>query len=172
MDHFIGVKRVNAKPMTRGEYNAFRGWELPADENGADEGYLVEYVDGGAANTAAYAGYVSWSPRDVFERAYRRLPPLDHLAPHEQRVVIEKDELDERIEKLGTFIGDTGELGSVYRTLPDAERLRLYRQYNIMRELSAILGDRIDAFPPRVVLTEADSLADLNGTPRPDNPTV
>ena len=71
MKRYIGTKVINAKPMTRLEYNQFRGWELPADENGADEGYLVEYIDGGAANTAQYAGYVSWSPKDVFERAYR-----------------------------------------------------------------------------------------------------
>jgi hypothetical protein len=71
MQQYIGVKLINSKPMTRLEYNQFRGWELPADENGADEGFLVEYVDGGKANTPEYAGYVSWSPADVFERAYR-----------------------------------------------------------------------------------------------------
>jgi hypothetical protein len=71
MKQYIGVKLINAKPMTRAEYNAFRGWELPADENGADEGFLVEYVDGGKANTTDYAGYVSWSPKDVFARAYQ-----------------------------------------------------------------------------------------------------
>lgn len=71
MQTFIGIKIINAKPMTRLEYNQFRGWELPADENGDDEGFLVEYIDGGKANTAEYAGYVSWSPKDVFERAYR-----------------------------------------------------------------------------------------------------
>jgi hypothetical protein len=72
MEQYIGVKIINAKPMSRQEYNDFRGWELPEDENGADEGYLVEYVDGGQANTEAYEGYVSWSPKDVFERAYRQ----------------------------------------------------------------------------------------------------
>lgn len=71
MQQYIGSKVINAKPMTRLEYNQFRGWELPSDENGADEGYLVEYVDGGQANTEQYAGYVSWSPKDVFDRAYR-----------------------------------------------------------------------------------------------------
>ena len=71
MKQAIGVKLINFQPMTRQQYNDFRGWTLPADENGADEGYLVEYVDGGKANTAAYAGYVSWSPKDVFDRAYR-----------------------------------------------------------------------------------------------------
>lgn len=72
MQSYIGTKVVNAKPMTRAEYNTFRGWTLPADENGDDAGYLVEYVDGGKANTAEYSGYVSWSPSDVFARAYNR----------------------------------------------------------------------------------------------------
>lgn len=71
MKRYIGTKMINAKPMTRQAYNDFRGWTLPADENGADEGYLVEYVDGGKGNTDHYAGYVSWSPADVFDRAYR-----------------------------------------------------------------------------------------------------
>jgi hypothetical protein len=72
MKQYIGVKIINAKPMNRQEYNDFRGWKLPEDENGADEGYLVEYVDGGQANTEQYEGCVSWSPKDVFERAYRQ----------------------------------------------------------------------------------------------------
>ena len=71
MKQFIGVKQINAKPMTRGEWCEFRGWSVPDNENPSDEGYLVEYVDGGAANTADFEGYVSWSPSDVFERAYR-----------------------------------------------------------------------------------------------------
>lgn len=71
MKRYIGTKLINAKPMIRQAYNDFRGWTLPADENGADEGYLVEYVDGGKGNTDHYAGYVSWSPADVFDRAYR-----------------------------------------------------------------------------------------------------
>jgi hypothetical protein len=70
LKQYICSKLVNAKPMTRSEYNDFRGWTLPADEDGADEGYLVEYIDGGKANTTAYDGYVSWSPKDVFERGY------------------------------------------------------------------------------------------------------
>ncbi|MBG2633258.1 DUF2829 domain-containing protein, partial [Klebsiella michiganensis] len=51
MTKHIGVKLINAFPMTRQAYNDFRGWQLPADENGADEGYLVEYLDGGKPNT-------------------------------------------------------------------------------------------------------------------------
>lgn len=76
MQTFIGTKLINAKLMSRLEYNIFRGWELPADENGDDEGYLVEYIDGGKANTDQYEGYVSWSPKDVFEKAYREVQGL------------------------------------------------------------------------------------------------
>ena len=71
MKRFIGTKIINTKSMTRLEYNQFRGWTLPEDENGADEGFLVEYVDGGQTNTKEFSGYVSWSPKEVFERAYR-----------------------------------------------------------------------------------------------------
>ena len=61
MKTFIGTKIVQAKPMTRGAYNILKGWPLPADEDGADEGYLVGYSD----------SYVSWSPKAAFDEAYR-----------------------------------------------------------------------------------------------------
>ena len=77
MQQFIGTKVINAKPMTRQEYNYFRGWELPADEDGSDEGYLVEYLDGGKPNTDRFDGYVSWSPKEVFEKAYRPVSGLN-----------------------------------------------------------------------------------------------
>lgn len=71
MKSYIGIKTIKASPMTRQAYNDLRGWTLPADENGNDEGYLVEYTDGGKQNHPDFAGYISWSPNDVFERAYR-----------------------------------------------------------------------------------------------------
>jgi hypothetical protein len=71
MKSYLGTKLVRARPMTRLAYNALRGWEVPVDENPADEGYLVEYVDGGKSNHPDFKGYISWSPKDVFERAYQ-----------------------------------------------------------------------------------------------------
>ena len=71
MQHCIRVKEVLLLAMNRQEYNDYRGWELPADENGSDEGYLVEYLDGGQANHPNHKGYISWSPKDVAERAYK-----------------------------------------------------------------------------------------------------
>lgn len=77
MQQYYGTKNIAAKPMTRGEYNDFRGWDLPSDENGDDEGYLVEYLDGGKPNVAGHEGYVSWSPKEQFEKAYQ---PVDALS--------------------------------------------------------------------------------------------
>ncbi|MBP2629882.1 MAG: hypothetical protein H6Q70_510 [Firmicutes bacterium] len=62
MEQYIGVKIIQAEPMTRGEYNKFKGWTIPADENPKDEGYLVKYRD----------GYISWSPKGIFEEANRK----------------------------------------------------------------------------------------------------
>lgn len=71
MRTYIGTKIIDAKPMNRAEYNEYRNWQLPADENGADEGYLVEYHDGGKGNDSRHVGYISWSPKEQFENAYR-----------------------------------------------------------------------------------------------------
>jgi hypothetical protein len=71
MKTYIGTKIIKAQPMTRAYYNALRGWTVPADENGEDEGYLVEYTDGGKPNHPLHDGYISWSPKEQFEGAYR-----------------------------------------------------------------------------------------------------
>lgn len=71
MKTYIGTKLVKMTPMNRADYNTYRGWQLPADEDGADEGYLVEYMDGGKPNVAGHEGYVSWSPKEQAEAAYR-----------------------------------------------------------------------------------------------------
>ena len=54
---------VQAQLMTRGAYNEFRGWEVPADENANDVGYLVQQSIGDTA-------HVSWYPSEIFEALY------------------------------------------------------------------------------------------------------
>lgn len=71
MESYIGTKQINATPMTRLAYNDLRGWQLPKDENGSDEGYLVEYPDSPNKNMEGYGGYISWSPKTEFDKAYR-----------------------------------------------------------------------------------------------------
>lgn len=58
---YIRMHQVEAEPMTLGDYNNFRGWAIPANENPDDEGYKVTYPD----------GYVSWCPKAQFEAAGR-----------------------------------------------------------------------------------------------------
>ena len=66
-EEHISHKIVKRLPMTRLEYNNFRKWDLPVDENGADPGYLVEYLYGGEPNVSGFEGYVSWSPKKQFD---------------------------------------------------------------------------------------------------------
>lgn len=63
------------------------------------------------------------------------------LQPHQQRVVDEKAELDERREKLGTFKNTER-----FAALPWQEQERLNTQAHLMTMLSAVLGARIAAF--------------------------
>lgn len=76
MTRYIGTKSVHALPMTRLEYNTYRNWMLPPNEDGNDLGYLVEYLDGGKPNDERHAGYISWSPKVQFDNAYREVGAL------------------------------------------------------------------------------------------------
>lgn len=66
MKRFNALKKVNAAPMTRQAYNDYRGWTLPEGENGDDEGYLTEDING-PINTDEFMGYVSWIPKAMFD---------------------------------------------------------------------------------------------------------
>lgn len=112
---YIGVKQVTA-------------W--PQDKDG-QPGYAVKYAD----------GYISWSPKDVFEAAYISIGHVSHLPAHQQRVVGEKAVNDDRIAKLDKFFGTT-----LYLSLDPAEQKRLVEQRSAMQMYANVLGDRIRAF--------------------------
>ncbi len=63
------------------------------------------------------------------------------MEDYQERVVREKEQLDEKIAKLTAFIG-----GTTFVSLPDAERSRLSIQLQHMNGYSEILGQRIAAF--------------------------
>lgn len=67
----IGTKLVLLTPMTRGEYTDYRGWALPEDEDGADQGYLVEYPGSPHKNHPNHACHISWSPKAEADAAYQ-----------------------------------------------------------------------------------------------------
>lgn len=62
-------------------------------------------------------------------------------APYQYRVVVEKQELDERRERLGEFKNT-----DAFARLPWQEQERLNTQAHLMTALSAVLGARIAAF--------------------------
>lgn len=63
------------------------------------------------------------------------------MQPHQERVVVEKKELDEKLEKLKTFLA-----GDTFKQIHPDEQARLTRQADIMQQYSSTLGDRIAAF--------------------------
>src|SRR4051794_35579427 len=58
MDKYIGFKMIEAEPCTVEEFNKIRPLHYSGE---CQDGYKVVYQD----------GYVSWSPKEVFEGAYR-----------------------------------------------------------------------------------------------------
>lgn len=61
---YIGVKMIEATPMTFVEFCERQGQAPYSQKAEVEQGYLVRYPD----------GYTSWSPKDAFEAAYL---PLD-----------------------------------------------------------------------------------------------
>ena len=70
-------------------------------------------------------------------------PGYSAMQPHQQRVVDEQAELDDRWKKLGAFFGS-----EAFADLDEEERSRLRQQFHAMTSYSAILGERIAAFAP------------------------
>lgn len=64
MKTYIGTKIIQAQPAVRVEGKDVQPdtWPVPAGAT-VEHGYMVQYQD----------GYRSWSPKDVFEEAYRRV---------------------------------------------------------------------------------------------------
>lgn len=73
---YVGTRVVRPTPMTRGEYNAFRGWTVPENENPNDAGYMLTALNIGISNILDQDKYVNWLPAAIFERSYREAEGL------------------------------------------------------------------------------------------------
>lgn len=135
MPLYQGTKVLRALPMTRGEYNAYRAWAHPEGEDQSVPGYLVEYVDGGEPNDERHSGYISWSPADVFGAHYK---PCGSYA---ERLKIEWDELNERLDKLFSFISTD----PLFEALQKDAQALLRAQHSAMASYAGILGLRLEA---------------------------
>lgn len=126
MKKYIGTKQIEAEPMTMG--NAYRrgllhAGRVPSESEKLKAGYYVKYEN----------GYESWSPADVFEKAYRVADTfLDRLR-------IERDDLSLRYNKALDF-----SYSPKFKELlwPD-EQQAFETQLDLMRKYLAVLDARI-----------------------------
>lgn len=71
MEKYIGTKLIEAEPAIRinGKQVEAKDYPVNYDVAKVEDGYRVRYAD----------GYESWSPKDVFERAYLKMTVNPHL---------------------------------------------------------------------------------------------
>lgn len=100
-----------------------------AEDRQDQPGYAVLYDD----------GYKSWCPAAPFEASSLALGYVDHLAPHEVRLVAELEQTIDRLDKLEAFMGTER-----YEALPDDDRELLKAQYDIMGILAGVLNERVE----------------------------
>lgn len=130
MKKYLGVKLIEAEPEEK----------LNLESGKLKEGYKVVYED----------GYTSWSPKDVFEKAYREVKTMDDLPSvlnevmpeHQERVLDEMFELNKKITKLDFFI----ENSDIFKKLDEDEQVRLIQQVRAMEYYFSILIERIQNF--------------------------
>ena len=125
MKKYIGTKQIEAEPMTMGEAyekNLLQAGRVPNESEKDKVGYHVKYE----------GGYESWSPAEPFEKSYKVADtPLN-------RMVIEYDELKEKIDKLDVFLDS-----EKFKTLDERVKGLLSSQYHIMIAYSIVLSERM-----------------------------
>lgn len=126
MIQYTGTKTIKACPMPLGEAEKVLGRHIDSsavENRETAEGYLVEY-DG---------GYRSWSPKEVFEKAYRI------TETHLDRMNLELAEVEERYLKERKFT-----FSQQFRKLSDKKRDALRKQLDSMENYLYLLSRRIE----------------------------
>lgn len=126
LKQYTGTKTVKARPMTMGEAyecKLLKEGVRPSECETDKAGYLVEYE----------GGYMSWSPKDVFDAAYK--PSETFL----ERLDNECDEIGARYNKAKDFINSDR-----FDNLSPIAKLLLMAQSATQREYICLLIDMID----------------------------
>lgn len=127
---FLSTALVDAKAMTYREFLeafAIKGKEFPLEE----EGYCIQIDE------ESY----EWIPTELFEEDMLYVGDLEGLAPHQQRIMVDRTQLFERYQKLGKTLNS-----SVMSLLPVPERELLKTQHRVMKSYLDILDKRIALF--------------------------
>lgn len=115
-EQYVGTKIITAWPQ----------------EKDGQPGYGVKYSD----------GYISWSPKEIFDSSYLPMGNQEHLPAFRQRLVGEFVTLCHRTEKLGSFLGSVPQL-------TDTEQEMLNAQYIAMQAYADALSRRIKYYADR-----------------------
>lgn len=95
-------------------------------------------------NSGATRGFIRGVPCNDGLDGYPLQSPAqleNDMAPHQERVVTEKAELDEKLTKLKAFFET-----DLFKNLDEDEQERMWRQADHMGDYSSVLGERIAAF--------------------------
>lgn len=128
MKQYIKVnEKVTAKPMTVKEFYEqtlqSQYWEMIENGDGDKEGYFIRDDNG--------YGIPYWTPKDKFEEQYRKADtPLN-------RMVIELDDLNEKVDKLYIFFNT-----DKFKELDTETQAMLMAQSHIMEEYKGLLVAR------------------------------
>ena len=152
MQKYIGTKIIQAEPAFRVSGGNFtnvihpKTYAIPEDRTGQtwEDGYKVEYPD----------GYVSWSPKDVFEEAYRLVDGMNF------GLAIEAMKNGVRVARKGwNGKGQYVFLAHEADFVTDAD-LSAYDQLEVEVADMLVLKTAQDTFQPGWLASQADMLAD------------
>lgn len=146
---YIGTKAVLAHLMTKEEYCDYREWQVPENEDSAEQGYFVEYMDGGKPNHPNHVGYVSWSPKDVFEQAYKANGHLSFSS------ALEALKAGRKVARSGWNGKDQYVVAQAQTTTTEASKI--WNPHN--KAHAEKIGGQIDVAPYCTLKTAQDTLA-------------
>lgn len=135
METYEGTKVIGAVATTKRQYCDYRGWDVPKGEDPDEEIMLVEYeVDPKSKpNHENHKGYISMSPKHVFDKAYHK------IGSFKDRVVHERTELNKKVSKLNLFLEKPQPVDKV----SDEQWDLLHLQLDSMKIYSRILTARL-----------------------------
>lgn len=125
---YIGTKVVEARPMNEIDAESIGYARKNSDNHEWRDGYHVRYTNPDGSF------YDSWSPKDVFEKAYKSCETfLDRM----------KLEFESEVDKFKK--GDTFIRSEKFNELPIVARVLLYAQNKTQKMYCGLLENRIDA---------------------------
>lgn len=140
MKTYVSSILVSAVPKARQEYNRYRGWKTPSNEDPEDGGFMFENRKGNS-NHKKHKGYISWLPYLEFMAQFTAVGGAEGKPAHQQRVMAELAELVKKLEALKVFFTT-----DIFLKCSFEERDLLQEQSRLMTQYVNVLESRIALF--------------------------